>query len=110
MKTAVDYESNTATVSVLVDEGSTPEEIEALVKDIPVEVEGQRVELAELKAEDHAVLYSLEKEQQEKDFVIDQTQSQMNELDVQAERLIQSNTGIPDSFIYQRAHKKNWHS
>ncbi|UPR34711.1 transglycosylase SLT domain-containing protein [Vibrio cyclitrophicus] len=106
VKTAVDYESNTATVSVLVDEGSTPEEIEALVKDIPVEVEGQRVELAELKAEDHAVLYSLEKEQQEKDFVIDQTQSQMNELDVQAERLIQSNTGIPDSFIYQRAHKK----
>ncbi|UPR48528.1 transglycosylase SLT domain-containing protein [Vibrio cyclitrophicus] len=106
VKTAVDYESNTATVSVLVDEGSTPEEIEALVKDIPVEVEGQRVELAELKAEDHAVLYSLEKEQQEKDFVIEQTQSQMNELDVQAERLIQSNTGIPDSFIYQRAHNK----
>lgn len=106
VKTAVDYESNTATVSVLVDEDSTPEEIKALVKEIPVEVEGQSVELAELKAEDHAVLYSLEKEQQEKDFVIEQTQSQMNELDVQAERLIQSNTGIPDSFIYQRAHNK----
>ncbi|MGF1802304.1 transglycosylase SLT domain-containing protein [Vibrio gigantis] len=106
VKTAVDYESNTATVSVLVDEDSTPEEIKALVKEIPVEVEGQSVELADLKAADHAVLYSLEKEQQEKDFVIDQTQSQMNELDVQAERLIQSNTGIPDSFIYQRAHNK----
>ncbi|MEZ9721723.1 transglycosylase SLT domain-containing protein [Vibrio splendidus] len=106
VKTAVDYESNTATVSVLVDEDSTPEKIKALVKDIPVEVEGQSVELAELKAEDHAVLYSLKKEQQEKDFVIEQTQSQMNELDVQAERLIQSNTGIPDSFIYQRAHNK----
>ncbi|MDH5928014.1 transglycosylase SLT domain-containing protein [Vibrio lentus] len=106
VKTAVDYESNTATVSVLVDEDSTPDEIKALVKEIPVEVEGQSVELADLKAADHAVLYSLEKEQQEKDFVIDQTQSQMNELDVQAERLIQSNTGIPDSFIYQRAHNK----
>lgn len=106
IKTAVDYETNTATVSVLVDEDSSPEEIEALVKNIPVEVAGQSVELADLKAEDHAVLYSLEKEQEEKNFVIQQTQSQMNELDVQAERLILSDTGIPDSFIYQRAHNK----
>ncbi|OED71672.1 murein transglycosylase [Vibrio splendidus ZS-139] len=106
VKTAVDYESNTATVSVLVDEDSSPEEIEALVRKIPVEVEGKTVDLANLKAEDHAVLYSLDKEQQEKNFVIEQTQSQMNELDVQAERLIQSDTGIPDSFIYQRAHSK----
>ncbi|MCX2759305.1 transglycosylase SLT domain-containing protein [Vibrio sp. Sgm 22] len=106
VKTAVDYETNTATVSVLVDEDSTPEEIEALVKNIPVEVAGQNVELGKLKAEDHAVLYSLEKEQEEKNFVIQQTQSQMNELDVQAERLILSDTGIPDSFIYQRAHNK----
>ncbi|MFA0627770.1 transglycosylase SLT domain-containing protein [Vibrio sp. 10N.222.49.A3] len=106
VKTAVDYESNTATVSVLVDEDSSPEEIEALVRTIPVEVEGKTVDLANLKAEDHAVLYSLDKEQQEKNFVIEQTQSQMNELDVQAERLIQSDTGIPDSFIYQRAHNK----
>ncbi|MEZ8655645.1 transglycosylase SLT domain-containing protein [Vibrio splendidus] len=106
VKTAVDYESNTATVSVLVDEDSSPEEIEALVRKIPVEVEGKTVDLANLKAEDHAVLYSLDKEQQEKNFVIEQTQSQMNELDVQAERLIQSDTGIPDSFIYQRAHNK----
>ena len=106
VKTAVDYESNTATVSVLVDEDSSPEEIEALVRKIPVEVEGKTVDLANLKAEDHAVLYSLDKEQEEKNFVIEQTQSQMNELDVQAERLIQSDTGIPDSFIYQRAHNK----
>ncbi|PHX06603.1 transglycosylase SLT domain-containing protein [Vibrio splendidus] len=106
VKTAVDYESNTATVSVLVDEDSSPEEIEALVRKIPVEVEGKTVDLANLKAEDHAVLYSLDREQQEKNFVIEQTQSQMNELDVQAERLIQSDTGIPDSFIYQRAHNK----
>jgi membrane-bound lytic murein transglycosylase C len=74
----VDYESNTATVSVLVDEDSSPEEIEALVRKIPVEVEGKTVDLANLKAEDHAVLYSLDKEQQEKNFVIEQTQSQMN--------------------------------
>ena len=106
VKTSVDYETNIATVSVLVDEDSSPEEIKALVKNIPVEVTGQNVELAELKAEDHAVLYSLEKEQEEKNFVIQQTQSQMNELDVQAERLILSDTGIPDSFIYQRAHNK----
>ncbi len=106
VKTAVDYESNTATVSVLVDEDSSPKEIEALVRQIPVTVEGQTVELAKLEPEDHTVLYSLDKEQKEKNFVIEQTQSQMNELDVQAERLIQSNTGIPDSFIYQRAHNK----
>lgn len=106
VKTAVDYENNTATVSVLVDKGSSAEEIDDLVKGIPVEVAGQVVELSDLKAQDHEVLYSWEKEQQEKDFVIRQTQSQMNELDVQAERLIQSDTGIPESFIYQRAHNK----
>ena len=106
VKTAVDYENNTATVSVLVDKDSSAEEIDDLVKGIPVEVAGQVVELSDLKAQDHEVLYSWEKEQQEKDFVIRQTQSQMNELDVQAERLIQSDTGIPESFIYQRAHNK----
>ncbi|MCF7506710.1 transglycosylase SLT domain-containing protein [Vibrio sp. L3-7] len=106
VKTAVDYENNTATVSVLVDKDSSAEEINALVTEIPVEVAGQVVELSGLKAQDHEVLYSWEKEQQEKDFVIKQTQSQMNELDVQAERLIQSDTGIPESFIYQRAHNK----
>ncbi len=106
VKTTVDYESNEATVSILVDEDSSEADIQALVKDLPVEVAGQKVELEKLEAEDHAVLYSLEKEQAEKDFVIQQTQRQMNELDVQAERLINSNTGIPDSFIYQRAHNK----
>ncbi|MGI9876379.1 transglycosylase SLT domain-containing protein [Vibrio chagasii] len=106
VKTAVDYENNTATVSVLVDKDSSAEEIDDLVKGIPVEVAGKVVELSDLKAQDHEVLYSWEKEQQEKDFVIRQTQSQMNELDVQAERLIQSDTGIPESFIYQRAHNK----
>ncbi|PMM55678.1 transglycosylase SLT domain-containing protein [Vibrio splendidus] len=106
VKTAVDYENNTATVSVLVDKDSSAEEINAFVTEIPVEVAGQVVELSGLKAQDHEDLYSWEKEQQEKDFVIKQTQSQMNELDVQAERLIQSDTGIPESFIYQRAHNK----
>ncbi|MDH6017550.1 transglycosylase SLT domain-containing protein [Vibrio splendidus] len=106
VKTAVDYENNTATVSVLVDKDSSAEEIDDLVKGIPVEVAGKVVGLSDLKAQDHEVLYSWEKEQQEKDFVIRQTQSQMNELDVQAERLIQSDTGIPESFIYQRAHNK----
>ncbi|OED74732.1 murein transglycosylase [Vibrio splendidus ZS-139] len=106
VKTAVDYENNTATVSVLVGKDSSAEEINAFVTEIPVEVAGQVVELSGLKAQDHEVLYSWEKEQQEKDFVIKQTQSQMNELDVQAERLIQSGTGIPESFIYLRAHNK----
>ncbi|MEZ8510627.1 transglycosylase SLT domain-containing protein [Vibrio splendidus] len=106
VKTAVDYENNTATVSVLVDKDSSAEEVDDLVKGIPVEVAGQVVELSDLKAQDHEVLYSWEKEQQEKNFVIRQTQSQMNELDVQADRLIQSDTGIPESFIYQRAHNK----
>ncbi|WP_117235253.1 transglycosylase SLT domain-containing protein [Vibrio maerlii] len=106
VKTAVDYEANEATVSILVDADSSEADVQALVKDMPVEVAGQKVELENLKAEDHAVLYSLEKEQAEKDFVIQQSQRQMKELDVQADRLINSNTGIPDSFIYQRAHNK----
>lgn len=106
VKTAVDYETNLATVSLLVDEDSSSEEIQNLVKNLPVEVAGKKVKLNQIKAEDHAVLYSLEKEQAEKDFVIQQTQRQMNELDVQAERLINSHTELPDSFIYQRAHTK----
>lgn len=106
VKTAIDYETNLATVSLLVDEDSSAEEIQNLVKNLPVEVAGKKVKLNQIKAEDHAVLYSLEKEQAEKDFVIQQTQRQMNELDVQAERLINSQTGIPDSFIYQRTHTK----
>ncbi|WP_413282955.1 transglycosylase SLT domain-containing protein [Vibrio sp. MA40-2] len=106
VKVAVDYENNTATVSVLVDKNSSDQELEEFINKIPVEVAGQTVALTDLKAADHTVLYSFDKEQEEKNFVIEQTQSQMNELDVQAERLVQSNTGIPDSFIYQRAHTK----
>lgn len=106
VKTAVDYEANEAIISVLVEKDSSPEEVQKLVNSLPVEVLGENVDLSELKPTDQAVKFSLEKENAEKEFVIQQTQRQMNELDVQAERLINSNTGIPDSFIYQRAHNK----
>lgn len=102
-KTVVDFESNTATVSVIVDQDADLAEV---AKNLPDSIEGQKVDLESVQAEEAAVLYSAAKEKKEKSFIIDQTQQQMNELDVQAERLIRSNTGVPDSYIYERAYKK----
>ena len=53
-----------------------------------------------------SVNYSKENESKEREFIIDQTQAQMNDLDVRAERLIHSSIGIPESFIYQRAYEQ----
>ncbi|OEE88314.1 murein transglycosylase [Enterovibrio norvegicus FF-162] len=104
VKKVVDYHDNTATISVLVDAdqdaSSAREALEVL------DVDGQTLSLENASEDVAYVDYSSVQEGIEKQFIIDQIQVQMRELDVQAERLIRSNTGIPESFIYERAHKK----
>ncbi|OEE67136.1 murein transglycosylase [Enterovibrio norvegicus FF-33] len=104
VKKVVDYDDNTATISVLVDAdqdaSSAREALEVL------DVDGQTLSLENASEDVAYVDYSSVQEGIEKQFIIDQIQVQMRELDVQAERLIRSNTGIPESFIYERAHKK----
>ncbi|WP_407333996.1 transglycosylase SLT domain-containing protein [Enterovibrio sp. 27052020O] len=104
VKKVVDYDNNTATISVLVDAG---QDASAALTSLKVlDVDGQTVSLENASKDIAYVDYSFEQESIEKQFIIDQIQVQMRELDVQAERLIRSNTGIPESFIYERAHKK----
>ncbi|OEE57678.1 murein transglycosylase [Enterovibrio norvegicus FF-454] len=104
VRKVVDYDDNTATISVLVDAdqdaSSAREALEVL------DVDGQTLSLENASEDIAYVDYSSVQEGIEKQFIIDQIQVQMRELDVQAERLIRSNTGIPESFIYERAHKK----
>ncbi|WP_394209186.1 transglycosylase SLT domain-containing protein [Enterovibrio calviensis] len=104
VKKVVDYDDNTATISVLVDAdqdaSSAREALEVL------DVDGQTLSLENASEDVAYVDYSSVQEGIEKQFIIDQIQVQMRELDVQAERLIRSNTGIPEAFIYERAHKK----
>lgn len=104
VKKVVDYENNTATVSVLVDADADVDE--ALAGISSLEVDGNKLAVSGVQPDVEFVDYSAEQEAKEKQFVLDHVQSQMRELDVQAERLVQSNTGIPASFIYERAYKK----
>lgn len=103
---SIDYEANVATVSVLVDLDASAKTSQELLSVLPEDIVSEGVQIDAGQWQDHAITYSLEKEQAEKQFVIAQTQRQMNELDVQAERLINAKTGAPDAFIYQRAHTK----
>lgn len=106
VRQVVDYENNTATVSVLVDasvSNATAQQLAAQQLNLP---EGTVADLNQAQVSEHAVNYSREQENQEKDFVLAQTRAQMNEYDIQAERLIAADTGAPDDFIYQRAYQK----
>ncbi|PSV48233.1 transglycosylase SLT domain-containing protein [Photobacterium indicum] len=107
VKTVVDYDTNTMSVSLLVDVNYNPRDMKQLAKKVPSSIDGQKFELEKLEFEEELNLYSPEKEKKETQFIITQTQQQMNELDIQAERLIRSDTGVPDSYIYERAYKKN---
>lgn len=106
VKTVVNYESNTMSVSLLVDQNHDPKDMTLLAKKVPSSIDGQIFNLKNLALEEEISLYSNEKEKVETQFIITQTQQQMNELDIQAERLIRSNTGVPDSYIYERTYKK----
>ncbi len=104
VRKVVDYENNTSTISVLVDAQATQEQIQQTLK------QHQQLtlqdSLVDAEISQQVVDYSLQQQSVEKAFIVQQTQKQMNEYDIQAERLIAAKTGIPDKFIYQRAHAK----
>ncbi|TKF35761.1 transglycosylase SLT domain-containing protein [Enterovibrio norvegicus] len=104
VKKVVDYENNTAVVSVLVDADGNVDQ--STLPKGKIEIDGQVIELMKAEKRIHVVDYSAEQEKKEKAFIVDHVYAQMQELDVQAERLIRSGTGVPDSFIYERAHNK----
>lgn len=105
VKKVIDYETNTATISVLVDSSMPKEQIEQLLQNTQLP-DGATFDVQSAQVTEETVNYSLQREEQEKSFILAQTQQQMNEYDVQAERLIAANIGVPDDFIYQRAHGK----
>ncbi|MGS0676357.1 transglycosylase SLT domain-containing protein [Shewanella sp. 0m-4] len=105
IKKVIDYENNTATISVLLDVNAANESTRAIVQQ-EMTVDGQTLNLTQASVSLAQVNYSRQQEGQEKSFIIKQVDLQMKELDIQADRLIQSNTGIPESFIFERAHKQ----
>lgn len=105
VKKVIDYDNNTVTISVLTDEIINEKKIAQLVPQ-KIDIDGINVNLSQADKRIETVNYSFENERKEKRFVIDQIESQMQQLDIQAERLILAETGIPSSFIYQRSHDK----
>ncbi|ABZ77359.1 Lytic transglycosylase catalytic [Shewanella halifaxensis HAW-EB4] len=105
VKKVIDYENNTATISVLLDADAVTESTPTIVQQ-GLTVDGQILNLTQASVSLVQVNYSLQQEKQEKSFIIKQIELQMKELDIQADRLIQSATGIPESFIFERAHKQ----
>ncbi|MDB1124187.1 transglycosylase SLT domain-containing protein [Vibrio algarum] len=106
VRTQIDYETNTAVVSVLINEDENNSDAESLLDSKNIEVDGALVSIEVDKPSVQAITYSRESELKERAFIINQTKAQMNDLDVRAERLIRSAIGIPDSFIYERAHNQ----
>lgn len=106
VKKVIDYENNTATISVLVPADTSEEDAQKQLGNLSVDLDGDKLAMTDGQVSQQEVNYSAEQEKKEYNFIVEQTEAQMNELDNQAERLIHSNTGIPDSFIYERAYKK----
>ncbi|PMG03674.1 hypothetical protein BCV00_16060 [Vibrio breoganii] len=107
VRKVIDYDNNTATISVMVDSSDLNRTFNAednLNKNTLID--GQELDFTKASTTKSFVGYSYENEQKEKDFVIAQVESQLQELDKQAERLILANTGAPDSFIQERAYNK----
>ncbi|OBT09487.1 hypothetical protein A9264_14715 [Vibrio sp. UCD-FRSSP16_10] len=103
----IDYEHNTATISIIVDK-STDINNPDILKDSNTkqEINGYSIDLNKAVISESLINYSLINENKEKQFIITQTELQMNELDIQTERLLRANTGVPDSFIQERAYNK----
>ncbi|MFC1236405.1 transglycosylase SLT domain-containing protein [Vibrio sp. F74] len=106
VRTKVDYESNTAVVSVLVNADDNSADAKDLLGSKNIEIDGNILRVEVDKPVVQTITYSTENEKKERTFIVSQTKAQMNDLDVRAERLIRSAIGIPDSFIYERAHKQ----
>lgn len=105
-KQVIDFETNTITVSTLVSTEQQLQQAKSALSQRQITLDGQTLDLNQATIKQQTVQYSATAENTEKNFIIQQTLSQMNELDVQAERLTLSNTGIPESFIRERAHLK----
>jgi membrane-bound lytic murein transglycosylase C len=106
IRKVVDYDNNTAEISVLVDENMTEEQAKSLVIANAQLPDGSSLAINQADVTQQKVAYSHEQQAKEKAFIVKQTQQQMNEYDIQADRLIAANTGVPDSFIYERSHIK----
>ncbi|MDA3140024.1 transglycosylase SLT domain-containing protein [Vibrio metschnikovii] len=106
VKRVVDYENNTAVVSVLVDPSMDQAHVSKLIEAQAQLSDGETLDLTQAEVSTAKLDYSESQEQKEKQFVIEQTYSQMNEYDIQADRLIDANIGVADDFIYQRAYRK----
>lgn len=106
VRKVVDYQDNTATVSVLVDASMSDEQAKQLLLAQTALPDGETADLNQATLYQQSVKYSGAEEKRETDFVLSQTRAQMNEFDVQAERLVMANIGISDQFIYQRAYIK----
>ncbi|WP_418641501.1 transglycosylase SLT domain-containing protein [Vibrio chaetopteri] len=106
IRKVIDYDNNTAEISVLVDENVTEEQAKSLVIANAQLPDGSTLAINQADVTQQKVAYSHEQQAKEKVFIVKQTQEQMNEYDIQADRLIAANTGVPESFIYERAHNK----
>lgn len=106
VRKVVDYQDNTATVSVLVDANLSDEQAKQLLLAQTELPDGETADLNQATLYQESVKYSGAEEKRETDFVLSQTRAQMNEFDVQAERLVMADIGISEQFIYQRAYRK----
>lgn len=106
IRTTVDYENGTMEVSVLSGEKERLENALKLAQASVQTEDNIKFDFAKATVSQKQVEYSKVQELTERKFILDQTEAQMNEMDVQAERLIRSNTGIPADFIYERAYNK----
>lgn len=106
VKRVVDYENNTAVVSVLVDPSMDQAQVSQLIEAQAQLSDGETLDLTQAEVSTANLDFSVTQEQKEKKFIIEQTYAQMNEYDIQADRLIAANIGVADDFIYQRAYRK----
>lgn len=106
VRKTVDYNNNTATISFLVDASVSDTQAKKRLSKQMSLPDGEVFNIQDARMLQHDVDYSIADELKERDFVLNQTQAQMNEYDVQAERLINASTGAPSDFIYERAYKQ----
>ncbi|MEZ9595301.1 transglycosylase SLT domain-containing protein [Shewanella sp. 10N.261.52.F9] len=105
VKKVIDYENNSATISVLVDADADSNSIQAIAQQ-NLTVNGKTLNLTDANISQASVNYSQQQENKEKAFIIEQVDMQMKQLDIQADRLLMSQTGIPDSFILERSYNQ----
>ncbi|WP_165312598.1 transglycosylase SLT domain-containing protein [Vibrio ziniensis] len=106
IRKVIDYENNNVTTSVLVDASLSDKQSKQVMAEQIQLSDIERSNLRRSILTTQEISYSEQQQEQEKAFVLSQTELQMNEYDVQAERLIAAKTGISNELIYQRAYNK----